>query len=191
MRRRATAHAEPAPSTDQKRRMLAISGLVEQLLGLRRDNGQASHASPFRVVDPVQRQFIIRSMSDWHPTPRNYVGEQSIAVAKRAARVAQHSTALIRTLERFTWAISMPRSTIFFESTVLDGVLCRSLRPDGPKARTHQVARTIESGRMGLRFMVPCTHPRGIRALSTELLAWAGVAGDGIHDRSMALAAAG
>lgn len=154
--RRDTQHADPAhrPTKAQYDRYL---WLVQHFRALGWDNSKLHDASPFRVIDPGFNAILIRSCTDLADLAEA-LGEPEIARANRA-RAAAGLAALERLWsEAHGQYLSKDRTTgELIDSASIGGIL--PVFAAVPKARAHEVARTIERWSKKVKFIVPSQSP--------------------------------
>ncbi|HEY9011943.1 MAG TPA: trehalase family glycosidase [Devosia sp.] len=154
--RRDTQHADPAhrPTKAQYDRYL---WLVQRFRSLGWDNSKLHDASPFQVVDPGFNAILIRSATDL-ATLADALGETEIARNNRG--MAEKGLAALESLwsERHGQYLCQDRTTgKLIESTSIGGIL--PVFAAIPKARAHEIARTIESWAKRVKYIVPSHDP--------------------------------
>lgn len=154
--RRDTQHADPAhrPTKSQYDRYL---WLVEHFRALGWDNSKLHDASPFQVADPGFNAILIRSCADL-AVLADTLGEQAIAAANRAR--AQTGLAALERLwsDRHGQYLCLDRTTgERINSASIGGIL--PVFAAVPKARAHDIARTIERQARTARFVVASHDP--------------------------------
>jgi glycogen debranching enzyme len=154
--RRDTQHADPAhrPTKAQYDRYL---WLVQHFRSLGWDNTKLHDASPFQVVDPGFNAILIRSCTDLADLAEA-LGEASIARDNR-----ERAAKGLRAMESL-WSEShgqylcKDRTTgELIDSASIGGIL--PVFAEVPKARAHDVARTIEKWSTRVKYIVPSHDP--------------------------------
>jgi hypothetical protein len=154
--RRDTQHADPAhrPTKAQYDRYLY---LVQLFRSLGWDNSRLHETSPFRVVDPGFNAILIRSATDLALLAEE-LGEPEIARNNRAR--AEKGLAALETLWSDKYGQYLCRDRVagqLIDSASIGGIL--PVFAAIPKARAHEVARTIESWSGQVRYIVPSHSP--------------------------------
>jgi hypothetical protein len=154
--RRDTQHADPAhrPTKAQYDRYLY---LVQLFRSLGWDNSRLHEASPFRVVDPGFNAILIRSATDLALLAEE-LGEPEIATSNRAR--AEKGLAALESLWSDKYGQYLCRDRVtgqLIDSASIGGIL--PVFAAIPKARAHEVARTIESWSGQVRYIVPSHSP--------------------------------
>lgn len=154
--RRDTQHADPShrPTREQYDRYL---WLVQHFRELGWDNSKLHDASPFRVVDPGFNAILIRSCTDLADLAEA-LGEREIARVNRT-RAATSLAALDGLWSvRHGQYLCRDRTTgALIDNASIGGIL--PVFAAVPKARAHEVARTIERWSQKTRFIVPSEDP--------------------------------
>lgn len=154
--RRDTQHADPShrPTREQYDRYL---WLVQHFRELGWDNSKLHDASPFRVVDPGFNAILIRSCTDLADLAEA-LGEREIASVNRT-RAATSLAALDGLWSvRHGQYLCRDRTTgALIDNASIGGIL--PVFAAVPKARAHEVARTIERWSQKTRFIVPSEDP--------------------------------
>jgi hypothetical protein len=154
--RRDTQHADPAhrPTKAQYDRYL---WLVQHFRALGWDNSKLHDASPFRVIDPGFNAILIRSCTDLADLAEA-LGENEIARANRARAAAGLAALEGLWSEAHGQYLSKDRTTgELIDSASIGGIL--PVFAAVPKARAHEVARTIERWSQKVKFIVPSQSP--------------------------------
>jgi glycogen debranching enzyme len=154
--RRDTQHADPAhrPTKAQYDRYL---WLVQHFRSLDWDNSRLHDASPFQVIDPGFNAILIRSCTDLAALA-DALGEPAIAEANRnrASKALQAMETLWS--DRHGQYLCKDRTTgKLIESASIGGIL--PVFAAVPKARAHEVARTIEKWATKVKYIVPSHDP--------------------------------
>lgn len=154
--RRDTQHADPLhrPTKAQYDRYL---WLVQHFRNLKWDNSKLHDASPFQVIDPGFNAILIRSCADLADLA-DALGETEIAAANRAR--AAKGLAAMESLwsDRHGQYLCKDRTTgELIDSASIGGLL--PVFAAVPKARAHEVARTIERQSKTAHFIVPSHDP--------------------------------
>lgn len=154
--RRDTQHADPAhrPTKAQYDRYLY---LVQLFRSLGWDNARLHEASPFKVVDPGFNAILIRSMADLADLAEE-LGEPEIARANRER--AEKGLAALESLWSEAHGQYLCRDRItgrLVESASIGGIL--PVFAAVPKARAHDIARTIEAWSGKVRYVIPSHDP--------------------------------
>jgi hypothetical protein len=154
--RRDTQHADPAhrPTKVQYDRYL---WLVQHFRSLGWDNTKLHDASPFQVVDPGFNAILVRSCTDLADLAEA-LGETSIARDNR-----ERAAKGLRAMESL-WSnahgqyLCKDRTTgQLIDSASIGGIL--PVFASVPKARAHEVARTIERWSASVKYIVPSHSP--------------------------------
>jgi hypothetical protein len=154
--RRDTQHADPAhrPTKAQYDRYL---WLVQHFRALGWDNSKLHDASPFRVIDPGFNAILIRSCTDLADLAEA-LGENEIARSNRARAAAGLAALEGLWSEAHGQYLSKDRTTgELIDSASIGGIL--PVFAAVPKARAHEVARTIERWSQKVKFIVPSQSP--------------------------------
>jgi len=154
--RRDTQHADPAhrPTKAQYDRYI---WLVERFRGLGWDNGKLHDASPFQVVDPGFNAILLRSAADLAALA-DALGETAIAAANRAR--AEKGIAAMERLWSDTHGqyLCLDRTTgTLVQSPSIGGIL--PVFAAVPKARAHEIARSIERQGERTKYIVASHDP--------------------------------
>lgn len=154
--RRDTQHADPAhrPTKEQYDRYL---WLVQHFRELGWDNSKLHDASPFQVVDPGFNAILIRSCTDLADLAEA-LGEPEIARVNRARAAASLAALDGLWSDRHGQYLCKDRTT----GTLIDNASIGGILPvfaAVPKARAHEVARTIERWSLKTKFIVPSEDP--------------------------------
>lgn len=154
--RRDTQHADPAhrPTKEQYDRYL---WLVQHFRALGWDNSKLHDASPFQVVDPGFNAILIRSCTDLADLAEA-LGEPEIARVNRARAAASLAALDGLWSDRHGQYLCKDRTT----GTLIDNASIGGILPvfaAVPKARAHEVARTIERWSLKTKFIVPSEDP--------------------------------
>ena len=154
--RRDTQHADPAhrPTKAQYDRYL---WLVQHFRDLGWDNAKLHDASPFRVIDPGFNAILIRAAADLADLAEA-LGEGAIAADNRARAKAGLAAMEGLWSTRHGQYLSRDRTTgQLIDSASIGGLL--PVFAAVPKARAHEVARSIERQAKAVGFLVPSHDP--------------------------------
>lgn len=158
--RRDTQHADPAhrPTKAQYDRYL---WLVQLFRSLGWDNSKLHDASPFKVVDPGFNAILIRSATDLAALAEE-LGEPEIARANRDR--AARGLAALETLWSDSHGQYLCQDRV--TGTLVDSASIGGLLPvfaAVPKARAHDIARSIEAWAKTVKYIIPSHDPRDPR----------------------------
>jgi hypothetical protein len=154
--RRDTQHADPAhrPTKEQYDRYL---WLVQHFRDLGWDNTRLHDASPFQVIDPGFNAILIRACADLADLAET-LGETGIATANRARAAAGLAAMEALWSDPHGQYLCKDRVTgELIDSASIGGLLPAFAAV--PKARAHEIARTIERQSEAVGFIVPSHDP--------------------------------
>jgi len=158
--RRDTQHADPAhrPTKAQYDRYL---WLVQHFRALGWDNAKLHDASPFQVIDPGFNAILLRSAADLAEVAEE-LGETAIAADNRA-RVAKGLAALdtLWSDDHGQYLCKDRTTGALIESASIGGIL--PVFAGVPRARAHEISRTIERWATRVKFIVPSHSPEDPR----------------------------